>query len=252
MRCSEYRELVAAHADNVLDASESEQADRHTEVCPACDLLRMAQRDVSALVRRLSPDMTSALLQRRVVRETMGSRRSRPATRAWTRVLVAGSVAAALILGIVSTLRNTEPTIIATLLADVEAVSASPLSLPVQTSNPQQLRNYYARNGLSFADTVENFEAGGLELVGGGVSSIGDALTTRTVYQSGDDSRVVCRRYLAGEVEWPRGGQRIGNSEVFDHGGVNIALTRIGDVVCAMASKMPREHFMSAVHVAHR
>jgi len=231
---------------------ENQQADEHTQGCPPCGYLRVAQREVSGLVRRLPPDVTSEMMRRRVVRETIGNHFSRPSMRVRTRLVVAGSVAAALILGVVSTLRNTQPTIIATLVADVEAVSSGQLSLPMQTSDPQQLRRYYAGNGLAFAATVEDLEAGGLRLVGGGMSSIGGTLTTRTVYESSDDSRVVCRRFPVGNVEWPPGGQRIGNSEVFNHGGVNIALARIGDVVCAMASNMPRDRFMRAIRVAHR
>ncbi len=250
MNCEQYKEIAAAHADSVLAASESTDAETHVRQCPGCASQLQLQKVVAGRVRRLPAIQSPELMRRRIARQTSVPMPAEKPHR--MRRIVAGTVAAGLVLATAFWFADRPPAIIATLTADVEAADRQDLPIDLETGDPGALRTYYAAAGVPFENSVEDLAPQGLDLVGGGMSSIEGRATTRTVYRTADDQRVVCRRFRAGEVDWPSGGQALGDSELFTRDGVNIALTRVGDVVCAMASRLPRDRFLHSIHLAHR
>lgn len=166
-----------------------------------------------------------------------------------TRILVTGAIAATVLLSTVPLLRRGEPGVIPMLAADVARVEASGVDHP--TDDAGDLRAYYAHHGLAFQNSVDDLRPYGFNLVGGSTSRLGAIPTTQTLYEAGSD-RLVCRRFRADGFQWPAGGQRMGQSEVFSHDGVYVSLTRLGgDVVCAMISRMPPDRFVTALHGDH-
>ncbi len=245
--CSEYADLAAAHADGVLSAAEAVAADDHAAKCASCAHLRHQQEIARAAVRRGTRTAVAPASLRAAVGQQVAAAAEPPvANRRWMMV---GAVAAGLLLALVPVLRPGHSGLIETLAADVAAAARVP-ALDLETDDPAELRGYYQRHGFTFANTVEDLEPAGMHLLGGSASEVGDAATTLTVYEK-DGERVVCRRFRANAIDLPAGGRQVGGSEVFTRNGVSIALTRMGDIVCAMASAMPAEHFVSSLRLAH-
>ena len=255
MECSEYRDLAAAHADGALSATEALHAERHVESCNRCDGLRRQQLAAVELVRtRVPRAAVAAPLREAILAKTTHT----PTGRTTRRRLVlsgsvAGAIAAALLLALNITLPTRDSTLIVAMARDVEAARSVGLQLELETNDPDKLRSHYALSRLPFSDTVADLANVGFTLVGGGVSTIGDTPTTRTLYIAPGNSQVICRRFSAAGIEWPSGGELVGSSEIFTRQGVQISLKRVGgDVVCAMASKMPRDKFVVAMRTAGR
>ncbi len=252
MKCEKYRDLVAAHVDGELCGDDQRGADDHASTCPACDAMRLAQADVIAILADFrTPVPTPELLRAAIERETVAAETVRPPRMAFhrRRIVVAGAIAATLLLTVLSRFRTSETAVIPLLAADIAAAETIPPNH--RTASAADLRSYYAESGLSFDNTVDDLRSHGFHLVGGSVSDLHGTPTTLTVYET-DGERLLCRRFRAKDFRWPEGGRRIGNSEVFSHDGVYVSLTRLsGDVICAMASRMPPERFVAALHSDH-
>ena len=256
LKCSEYADLAAAHIDGMLDAVEVQAADEHIALCPECTQIKHKQTAVKSIVRnrvgtRAVPDSVRDAIVKQIGAEAAAGEASKisPIRTERRRWLIVGAVAAGMVLTLLPSLRPAESPLIATLAADVAAAHSNP-SLEVETTDPSALRGYYAQRGFTFTNTVEDLEPAGIQLVGGSASTIGRAATTMTVYTNGSE-RIVCRRFRVGDVKLPVGGKKIGSTEVFTRQGVNVALTRLGDIVCAMASTMPTDQFVASLHSAH-
>ena len=251
MDCRTFDEIAAAAADQCLPADELAAVEAHLAECARCRAERDAQQAMRRLVRERLPRPAVPEALRKEVLRRLGAKRGGTAIR-WRRVLLAGSIAAALLLGVAPFLRGGSISLLTVATADVAAAEAGRLSMAMRTSDAAALRGYYRRAGVAFDHSVEDFEARGLHLLGGEVSSIGTAVTTRTIYQ-GPQGKVVCRRFRFGTVELPRGGEQVGAARVFVHGGIQVVITQIGDVVCSMASRLAATPAAAAVHAfAHR
>ncbi len=252
MECSDYRDLAAADVDGRLDDRERVAAEAHVAACPACASLRGTQLAIKRLLReRCEPRKTPELLRAAIRRELsrVDAPADRPASSPRRRFVVAGAIAAALLLSLLPVLRTSDRGVIPLLAADMAQADAS--APEIRTTSVADLASYYAGRGLDFDNAVEDLEPQGFHLVGGSTASIGDVKTTLTVYESGDD-RLLCRRFRAAGFEWPQGGEQIGDSRVYSHDGVYVSLTRLaGDVVCAMTSRLPPSHFVAALHHDH-
>jgi len=252
MECRDYRDLAAADADGRLHDEERVAAQEHVEACPGCAAVRQAQLDVKRLVRdRCTPQPASDLLRASVKRSlaSVGDSPQRAAPTTLRRVVIAGAIAATILLSLLPGLRSSDSGMIPLLAADIAQAEA--VSPEVRTASVSDLASYYAGRGLDFENAVEDLEPHGFHLVGGSTASIGDVKTTLTVYESGED-RLLCRRFRAADFEWPQGGKRIGDSRVYSHDGVHVSLTRLaGDVICAMTSRLPPARFVTASHSDH-
>jgi hypothetical protein len=256
MKCSEYKDLVAAHADGQLAGEELGRAERHASTCPPCEALRRAQLAVKALLarhrgRQPAPDSLRAEIARRTVGAAEAgasapSASSGPGSRK-TRILVAGAIAATLLLTLGPLLLGRGDTnLISTMAADIGQIATH--SPQLATSSPAELRSYYAHNGLTFDQSVEDLEPYGIHLIGGSVSHVGGVATTLTLYDAAG-APVVCRRFPAGRLGLPSGGRRFNKSELFEHDGVHVAVTKLDNgVICLMASRTPFEKLFASAH----
>lgn len=253
MKCNEYKELVAAHADGTLSGDELAGAERHAGACPPCEALRRGQLAVKSLLARRrafqsAPDSLRTEITRRTVGDTTERDGAESRSSSWkTRILATGAIAATLLLTLGPLLLgNGDTQLVDTIAADVGRVAS--IVPELATGSPAELRSYYAHNGITFEDSVEDLEPYGIRLVGGSVSRVGDVPTTLTIYDAGG-APVVCRRFRAGKLELPSGGRRFNKSELYEHNGVHVALTEIdGGVICAMASRTPFEELFASAH----
>jgi hypothetical protein len=256
MNCAEYQELVAADADGVLGETERHDAAAHRETCRRCQALVRQQRGVKELVRSRSRHYAApAELRERILSslatgdEYSAAVASLTPVRHWrpsrTRLVIAGAVAAAAILILRPLWRSPAPTLDVLLAQDVQALKAPAVHLAMQTSDVEELRRYYRSTGrIDFDRSVDDFTSMGLRLVGGRVAKLRDVDTTFSVFVTADGRRVICRRFRAGALPLPKGGQYFGENQLLTVDGVTIAIIRLGDVICTLATDMPREMFL--------
>ncbi len=247
MKCSEYKELVAAHADRQLPSTELERADDHARACPPCEALHSGQIAVKGLLARrratqVAPDsLRHAIARSTAVHTAPVAKRARP-----TRLILGGAIAALLLLSLIPLLRGGGSDLVGTMASDIARIDN--IAPQLATSNLAELRAFYAHRGMTFEQTVPDLDPYGIRLVGGSISHVGDVMTTLTIYDS-NGTPVICRRFPADQIDLPSGGRVFNRSRLFEREGVHISLTNIeGGVVCAMASRMPFEQLFASAH----
>jgi anti-sigma factor RsiW len=250
MNCSGYRDLVGADVDGDLSAEERAAIESHVPGCARCSDLRRAQEEIRTLVRaRAARHTAPALLRERIVAALdREPGRARPATRAAPRPLrmvLGGALAASLAFALASLLWPSPPDLVAVLANDVHGAERSELALTMKTDDVDELRRFYrGRVDVPFELSVEDLKSVGFHVVGGRAGSIGGAPSTMTLYEGGL-GKIVCRRFRAGAVPLPEGGESIGGTQVFETDGMTIRIARLANgVICVMASTMPREEFL--------
>jgi anti-sigma factor RsiW len=239
MDCATYQELAAAHVDGRLDPPERVAADEHVAGCESCAAARRAQAAVTAVLR-----------QRRLIQPTPGELRGRindaladartvalrsRRTRRRTGMLLVGTVAAGLALFFLPR-QLTRPDLLTVLAQDVRAAQADEIPFGLRSTDFDQLGAFY-RARLDISDPLPDLRAADFHTVGGAVTTLGAVPTSLTVYQ-GPGGKVVCRRFLAGDLPLPAGGKEIGGARYFEVNGITIRSQQFGDTVCCMASTM--------------
>lgn len=246
MDCSAYQELVAGHIDSELGPQQRREADGHVAACRSCATLRARHEGIRSVVRFHAPRYSVPEDLRARIETALPGSDEAPASepRVARRLVLAGAIAATLALVIGNPFRAPAPDLLATLASDVHAAHAEEIPLAIRASDPESLRKYYRGSGrIPFDQTVEDFSAVGLRPVGGRVGELGAVPTTVTVYE-GHGGKVVCRRFRAGSVELPLGGERVGDATVYTVEDVTVRVQRIDGVICALASAMPRDAFI--------
>jgi len=252
MRCAEYRDLLAAYVDGVLVPEEETLAAAHVAGCALCmRLLETERRFREALRVRLPLHPTPPALRQRVIAliETLGE--SRPwrarvqqlSRRPAYRVALA-AVAALLGLAAVSpVLRRATPDVLAEVHDHYRQAEAQAMPLQMRTDNPTELEAYYAQLGMApAARTVMDLRVLGFALVGGSVMNLGAGKSTMSLYH-GEKGFILCHRFRAGAVHLPPGDDVDGDT-FYTVKGLTVCTYRDGDIVCLMASAMPRADFM--------
>lgn len=245
MDCAEYRDLVVAHTDGALGAAEVWRADAHLANCARCANL-FAVRRRSAAQLRIHP--TPADVRRRVLealaaaaRAEQGHQWRRPSGPLVLRLAVAGALAMlALVLAGVWFRPSPAPPLVAAVVADFRAVEAGTLELGFRTDDAQELRAYFLRTAnLGFSNSAVDLEVLGYELVGGAVVDLAGKASSLSVYR-GTHGLLVCHRFQGAELPLPPGGETIRGETFYTIDGVTVRVHREGDIVCLMASSLPR------------
>jgi anti-sigma factor RsiW len=261
MDCAEYAEIAAADVDGRLAAAEKSAVDLHLAACARCQTVRRQQETIKGLLHERAPRATvPAALRQRIVSgldeaptsagiET-GTPRAKPRL-GRGRLILAGAIAALLVLILRPLWQSSPPDLLAILAEDARAADGQRVALALQTSDVDELRRYYRSTGrIEFERSVDDFSSVGLHLLGGRVAQIGDVYTTFSVYETAV-GKVVCRRFRAGQLPLPEGGDRFGDTRVFTVDGVTICVIRLGDVICCLASTMPRDMFLRQLEAAN-
>jgi len=257
MQCAEYRDLVAAHVDAQLSREEEVQALAHLAACAACARLLDTQRAFVRTLRarsfvRATPEPLRRSILARV--EASGADRQVEAQRSrwWSRPVVPMGLAAAVALILLAVVvprfgshaPAPPPGIFDTLVDHYRAVESGRITLKVHTDDPTELRAYYLQTGaFTFRNTVVDLEPLGLPLVGGTVSELAGKSSTLSVYRGGR-GMVLCQRIQSSGVELPAGGEMVGGDRFYSVGDITICVHLEGDIICFMASTIPRPDFI--------
>ncbi len=257
MQCAEYRDLVAAHVDAQLARDEEALAAAHVAGCPRCAALLAAQRALKhvlcngSLIRH-APDAVRQAIHERIDAEERTQRADEGHTARWTlplsRLTFAAVAGLLVVAGAVSLLRSrpqdTGAAVFDTIVAHYRAVESGKVELSVRTDDPMELRTYYLQTGaFTFRNTVVDLEPLGLLLVGGTVTQLGGQASTLSVYR-GQAGMVLCHRIQARGLALPPGGEVVAGDRFYTVGGITICVHLEGDVICFMASAMPRDDFV--------
>ncbi len=252
MDCTAYHDIVAADVDGLLDTRQQSAATAHVATCSRCASVRRAAAMTTELLRERAPrhETPAAVRQRMIaaldregapVSPLAAPRRGHVSRK---RLALIGALAAGVALLLVSTWQSPAPDLLAVLVRDVHAASTPQVPLAIRTDDVDSLRQYYRSTGrIDFDRTVPDLSTAGFRPIGGSVAKIGAVDTTLTAYE-GPLGKVVCRRFRAGGLELPAGGERIGEATVFTVQGITVRFQRDGDVICCLASAIPRDLFV--------
>jgi hypothetical protein len=257
MQCPEYRDLVAAHADAELAGDEAAQAAAHVAGCVRCAALLATQRALKQVLRNSSLIRRTPDAVRQAVRERIDAEERAHAAGTWraawrslpvSRRALAAAAGVLVVAGAVALLRarpqGTGPAVFDAIVAHYHAVESGQIELSVYTDDPMDLRTYYLQTGaFTFRNTVVNLEPLGLTLVGGTLTQLYGQASTLSVYR-GKAGMVLCHRIQAGRAELPPGGEVVGGDRFYTVGGITICVHLEGDVICFLASAMPRADFV--------
>jgi len=255
MLCLEYRDLVAAHADGMLDAGEAARADAHLAACVRCRHVFAASQWCRQEVRAYdSVRPTPAAVRQRILAALDAEAAAEPGAwrRSWWRqpayrfALAGGLAVLALAVAVVLPRRAPPPTpaLLVAVVNDLHAIEGNQLQLAFRTDDPQELRDYFQRTaGLGFSNTVVDLEFLGYELIGGTTVDLDGKRSSLSVYR-GTHGMLVCHRFQGAELPLPPGGETIRGETFYTVNGVTVRVHREGDVVCLMASALPREMFI--------
>jgi hypothetical protein len=257
MNCTEYRLIVAAHADGLLAGGEQASAREHEAVCADCASLRCEQEKVARLLRERAPrHALTPELRERVLASLQHEAASagrlvplfgRPVMR---RAVLAGAVAAGLVLALLPLRRPAAPDLLAAMARDVRAAHAGEIQFALRSDDIERIRSYYASAPIDFSNPLADLTPMGFRPVGAALSRVGNVDTSLTLYQS-PAGRVVCRRFRAGAIPLPDGGEEIAGAVFHTVNGLTVRVERIGDTVCAMATDIPRDEFVQLLAAGH-
>ena len=255
MRCAEYRDLVSAHVDGQLTEEETRRATAHVAECADCAHLLETQRAFTRVLRECDWMVpTPAHVRQRVLARIEAEERLHPRSerRAWwslpsVRFALAGAVVLilALALALVRS-RQQAPgaALFDTIIARYHAARSDRIELSLRTDDPMELRQYYYRAGaFPFTNSVVDLEPLGFVLVGGAVTDLDGRPSTLSLYR-GPRGMVLCHRIPAAGVDLPAGGDVIGGDHFYTVDGITIFVHREGDVLCFLASDLPRAEFI--------
>jgi len=256
MHCAEYHDLAAAHVDGLLTAEETALAVAHLAGCVRC----ARQFEVSRTFRqharvydwmRPTPEYVRQQLLVALDAEDVVER-PRWWHALWPRPLAVMGALAVLAIVIANFFPYSELSmpavapqpLLAAVVSDFRAVEADSMDLGFRTDDPQELREYFQRTAaMGFSNTVVDLEMRGYELIGGTVVEIAGRKSTLSVYR-GPHGLLVCHRFQGAELALPPGGETIRGDTFYTINGITICLHREGDVVCLMASGLPRDVFI--------
>ena len=257
MQCVEYRDLVAAHVDQRLSPEDAALALAHVAGCVRCARELETHRAFKQLLHgRTLIHATPDALRRTVLARIEAEERARPWQAWWNawwsppvaRLALAGVAGVLLVAVTLLLLRSPLPppasALSDCLVADYRAAELEHVQLSIRTDDPMELREYYYKSGVfSFTNTVVDLEPLGFSLVGGAITELAGQKSTLSLYR-GARGMILCHRIQAAGVELPPGGERIGGDRFYTFGGITVCVHREGDVLCFMASAMPRADFV--------
>lgn len=257
MQCVEYCDLVATHVDQRLSPEDVTLALAHVAGCARCARELETQRASKHSLREsnlihATPDALRRAIVGRIEVEEHARRTQAWWSAGWSppvaRLALAGVVGLVLVavaaLLLRSPLHPPAPALFDRVVADYRAAELEHVQLSRRTDDPMELREYYYKSGaFSFTNTVVDLEPLGFPLVGGTITELAGQKSTLSLYR-GTRGMILCHRIQAAGVELPAGGELVGGDRFYTFGGITVCVHREGDVLCFMASALPRADFV--------
>jgi anti-sigma factor RsiW len=254
MTCEVYEDLVAAHVDGVLSATELQEAECHIASCPRCHPLFTEQKQFRTafatrpLIFSVPHSVEQRLLQRlRAETSIRIPRRERLATFWWRpRPLIGVATASLLLVLLLSyffSSKQQQP-FFAQAIDSYRLLVDQQQSLTYATADPRQLGTAFNLSGqLNFVTQVANLQPAGYQLRGGRINHLFDQPTAVSVYD-GTDDHVVCLR-LGGKLPtMPSGAEFIHNHYVYAHDGYTVVYTQFRQHYCVFISRLSKDAFL--------
>lgn len=235
MKCADYSEIVAADVDGLLGA-ESDEARRHLETCVACRRLRADEEAVSAAVRSRSLMAEAPFGLRTRIVAALEEEAGETARPWWAGVARAATLACAVLAGLAILLpRGGDP--YEPLIESYYDVLGGGLRVAHETSALGDLEAFYAKHhGAGIPSHVVDLGRAGFRLRGGVLRDFGRRTARLTVYSDGTHV-IVCdyqfTRAYVGPLPEP------GGAVFFSRSGLNFCVTRMGEEVCVLVTRMP-------------
>jgi anti-sigma factor RsiW len=251
-----FDEELSALADNRLDAGVRASVEAHLAVCPVCrarvDALRRlkaslaasrsgdeAPADLGARIQRVldAEDRPSAFALRAPADKRGGAFwTSRPFLLAASVALVV-AVATAFYLS-----RRADVTVASAVAEDFRAFKIDRLTLDMQTANPQELEEFFARGGIRFQVRVFDFGMMNYSLSGGRVHVQAGRPAALYAYRAAAGSTgdvIVCQMFPGslGELPEPSGVRHHKGMafHVFRDRELTLVFWQEGEIVCVLA-----------------
>jgi anti-sigma factor RsiW len=257
MQCAEYRDMVAAHVDDRLAPEEERLAMAHVTSCARCASLLATQRALKQALRSRSFVSHTPEALRQAVLSRLDAAERAAGSRSWWREWLAlpiarpalvSAAALLLVIGAAWFFGSRQPPratpLFDTIVAHYHAVESGQIKLSVRTDDPMELRTYYLHTGaFTFRNSVVDLEPLGVRLVGGTITELAGKKSTLSVYRDGR-GMVLCHRIQSGGVALPPGGEVVGGDRFYTADGITICVHFEGDIICFMASSMPRADFV--------
>jgi len=253
MTCEAYREIVAAHVDGMLNPTEQGAAEEHLRVCPRCQGLFAEESHLRTALsaRSLVVPVPIAVEQR--LRQALTAERE-PLPPWWERVptlrlqprLIVGFATVGLLLVVLlphlfSSFSRQDAFTLA--IKEYQAATASQISFPYQTDDPQALATSLNRSGqLDFETHVFDLRAAGYRLKGGQIVNINGHPVALVLYE-GEDGPIVCLRQQGIAPPMPVNAKGMNGKYLYTQAGYTFSLTQLPDHFCTLLSRMPRETF---------
>lgn len=257
MNCQGYRQIVAAHVDDVLTPPERAEVGRHVASCAPCRKMYEQERDFRAfmttkpLLQRVPPALEQNLRSTlaKAERESWWSRLQE----IFTFPRLAMGLAAAGLLALLFAPHWFEEKrsrdFLEKITQDYFAAVNPGFSLAFRTDDPQVLEAYFNRSEtLDFNPRVIDFREHGYGLKGGAVMRTEQKVIAVTLYE-GQKDYILCHRFK-GTVSLPPGGERMGDHLVYTREGFTICFTQEGEMMCCLVTRIPREtfiHYLEAI-----
>jgi anti-sigma factor RsiW len=252
MNCQEYREIVAAHVDNVLTPLEREEAEHHVASCAACRKMYEQERTFRAfvatkpLLQKVPPALEQKLRSALIEAESE-SRWSR-LQEIFTFPRLAMGLAAAGLLALLFLPRLFEERgnedFLQRAAQDYVTITSPGFSLAFHTDDPQALEVYFNQSGsLDFKTWVLDFRKPGYRLKGGTIMKEGEKMVAVTLYE-GQKGYILCRRFRGTLSFLPPGGERMGDHLSYTRGDLTFCFMQEGEMVCSLTTRIPRETFV--------
>jgi anti-sigma factor RsiW len=256
MNCQEYREIVAAHVDNVLTPTEREEAERHVASCPACRQVYEQEKDFRAfmaakpLLQKVPPALEQNLRSALAQAERTSRRTSwwswLQETFTFPRLAVGLATAGLLALFLLPHwfAEQRSGDFLQRLTQDYTAAITPGFSLAFPTDDLQALEAYYNRTGtLDFRAHLPDLRKQGYRLKGGAIVRADEKVMTATLFE-GQKGYVLCRLLRGTASLLPPGGERMGKHLFYTRGDFTLCFTQEGETLCCLITRIPRETFV--------
>ena len=172
-----------------------------------------------------------------------GGSRHRTGFRPLRWAIAAGLAAAALfVVFLVSRASGNLPERVARNFAEF---AAGRIPLGVTAREPRVVEEYFAQNGMPFANRVFDLAMMRYELLGGRVHRMDGRQSALFAYRGADGRLVICQMYSGSVTELPAAAETREHDgitfQVYREGSTTVVFWQEGEVVCVLASDAPSE-----------
>jgi anti-sigma factor RsiW len=253
MICDVYQDLVAAHVDGILSATEYHEVEQHLASCTSCQQLfaKESRFHTAFAARQLIvpvPTNVERRLHKVLRKESVPalSWRDRFSTFFPQPRLAAGLAIAGLVIAVALSqwFRSPpEPSWVTQAKETFQAATTGQITLAYRLDDPQNLEAALNRSGqLDFVTHVLDLRAAGYRPMGGHVIYFNEHPVALVRYE-GTDGPLICLRQKGPAPTMPSGSEGKKGQYLYTHAGYSFSFVQHPDHFCLLITRLPREIF---------